>query len=210
MNFYIDLDGTLVDSRQRQYEVFSHILGGNKISFEEYWDLKRNRISQAKLLQSKFGMTHEQCMRFNDEWMDLIETDEFLVLDKIFPNVDHTLNYLKGHGNLHLVTARQNEYRVQSQLADFNIQIFFESVLVTRRKTSKLELVVSNCCVSSVDYFIGDTGEDINTGKALGVNTVAATYGTLSKAILEEYAPNYLIDDISQMMLFSFDAKSGF
>ncbi|GAB7261216.1 hypothetical protein DaDZ19_28830 [Dickeya ananatis] len=60
MNIFFDFDGTLIDSKLRQYELFCKLVPESHFSYEEYWDIKRNRINQEKLLVDFFSYKPEQ------------------------------------------------------------------------------------------------------------------------------------------------------
>jgi len=46
---------------------------------------------------------------------------------------------------------------------------------------------------------IGDTGHDINCGKAIGARTVAVATGSWSRERLAEYQPDFLFDDLANV-----------
>jgi phosphoglycolate phosphatase len=46
---------------------------------------------------------------------------------------------------------------------------------------------------------IGDTGHDVNCGKAIGARTVAVATGSWSRERLAEYQPDFLFDDLANV-----------
>ena len=51
---FCDLDGTLLEDKQRHYECYKAIVkkyGGNCIPLDEYWNDKRNKVKRTVLLE---------------------------------------------------------------------------------------------------------------------------------------------------------------
>ena len=78
MNLFIDLDGTLIDSKLRLYHLFQYLVIDSELSFEEYWELKRNKIDHKEILSSKFNYTNKQYIIFLNKWMSEIELNSRL------------------------------------------------------------------------------------------------------------------------------------
>jgi hypothetical protein len=96
-----------------------------------------------------------------------------------------------------LVTARQNSHLVEVQLSKYGWLGYFDEILVTKQKESKTSLVTRSTSVKPNNIFVGDTGEDILTGKILGIKTVAVSSGVLNKKVLKSYFPDYLISNVN-------------
>jgi phosphoglycolate phosphatase-like HAD superfamily hydrolase len=77
--------------------------------------------------------------------------------------------------------------------------LFFSDIFITGHKFSKEELIAKSIDVSGNDWFIGDTGYDALTGKKLGMKTIAVSYGFLSREVLLEYKPDFIIDNIQDI-----------
>ena len=70
-----------------------------------------------------------------------------------------------------------------------------------RRSTSQeqspcIDLINNAIAINSSDWFVGDTGKDIETGKSLGMQTAAVLYGFLNKEKLIEYKPDLIINTV--------------
>jgi len=199
MKIFLDFDGTLIDSRQRLYYLFQRLVPNSKLSFEEYWVLKRNGNSH-ELLFKRFFPTNDYEM-FEQSWMQLIETKEFLDLDFPYVNVSGYLANLKKDNNLYLVTSRQFIEGVVYQLKRFEWDMFFDDVLVTKQKFRKEDLVKSVMSPGEKGCMIGDTGKDIQTAKNLGLFSVGVYSGFLSREILVKYQPDILKSCITEFNL---------
>ena len=199
MNIFFDLDGTLLDSRERLYQLFQHLVPDSKLSFKEYWEFKRNKTGHREILETYFSYSEEAFYSFERMWMENIELPEWLALDKPFEGVTNYLRELKTKHSLYLVTARQFEDIATQQINQSGWKGIFKKILVTRNKMDKYNLVKAAVKISGEDWFVGDTGKDIQTGKRLGINTAAVLSGFLNKNKLEEYNPDLIVDSIKEL-----------
>lgn len=202
VNIFFDFDGTLIDSRKRLYHLFMELAPTAKFSFEEYWDIKRQRISQAELLKKYLNYTPEAIHDFSIKWKEEVEAPHRIATDLPFKDSEKVLRMLAGHYHIHLVTARQNTDTVHKQLAHFGWTNIFTSVLVTNQLHSKSSLIQNQTKFDNTDFFIGDTGEDIMTAKELGLSSIAVSSGILSADVLKTYEPDYLLNGVSDLASF--------
>ena len=202
MNIIFDLDGTLIDSRLRLYRLFENLVPNSQLSYEQYWTLKQNKISNEMILSSHLGKSQDEIALFIHQWMALVESPQYLGLDRNFAGIHIALAKLQQQANLHVCTARQSRQPVLDQLTRFDLLRFFAQVLVTEQKCDKKSLIVSNITnLSAQDWLVGDTGKDIQAGKLLGIKTCAVLSGFLSRESLEPYEPDLIFDSVEQMTL---------
>lgn len=193
---FLDFDGTLIDPRLRLYSLFCDLAPENQLSFDAYWERKRGRINQRDLLEQELHYSPTQVAAFKCAWMEQVEDSARLAMDTPFEGVSDFLAQAAARYRLYLVTARQHPDRVDTQLACLGWREHFSGVLVTGQHQSKDALIRDSVAYNSSDILVGDTGEDILAGKALGLITVAVSSGVLSAAILEEYAPDQLLSSV--------------
>jgi len=195
LNIIFDLDGTVINSKIRLYKLFQELTEENvSLAYEEYWEYKKNKISHEEILKNNFGYSNSQIIKFTDKWMKLIESPRFLKYDTFFPGIHKKLKLLGKSSDLYLCTARQSRENTIMQLKELKLLSFFRGVLITEHATSKEKLIRLNIDnISNSDWFVGDTGDDINTGKSLNINTCAVTSGFLKEEILIKYGPDILI-----------------
>jgi len=196
-NIFFDLDGTLIDSRLRLYLLFCEITLQKKLNFDDYWKLKRNKNDHKTILMNCFGYSENDCSDFEHKWLSLIEDKKYLYYDKPFFYTKEVLSKLKQRDiELYIVTARQNKKNAVDQILNFNLNPFFEDILVTERRKSKLDLLKESISFSKEDILIGDTGLDVITAKALGIKSIAVLSGFRNKITLAEYKPDFIVNDI--------------
>lgn len=199
LNIIFDLDGTLINSRQRLFELFRQLIPSCQFSYDQYWRLKQNRITNEMILADQFGYDNDEIGLFNSQWLSLIETREFLELDENFPGIHATLLRLKERANLIVCTARQHRTLALEQLENLGLLGFLDFVLVTQKLHTKEYLIRNQLPnLDSCDWLIGDTGADIRTGKALNIRTCAVSSGFLSRDILIEYGPDLLLNCVTE------------
>jgi phosphoglycolate phosphatase len=202
VHLFFDLDGTLIDSRQRLYNLFQRLVPQSDLTFEEYWNLKRQKIGHQKILMEQFGYNEQTVSVFEKEWLDLIETEEYLSYDKPFDFTKHVLQTLKAKNHkLYLITARQSKEKTLKQLNDLGLSCFFEGVFITESKKTKFDLIKeSKIQLLPNDILIGDTGIDIKTAKDLNLINIAVLSGFRNREILSEYAPDFIENDIRSLV----------
>jgi phosphoglycolate phosphatase len=199
MNLFFDLDGTLINAQQRMYLLFQHLISDSKLSFDEYWALKRNKKSHKEILMSRFRFSESDFIAFDAKWMAQIELEEWLAVDKPFDGVTDFLRSLREHHNIYVVTARQSKKNLHEQIINFEWKDIFEEVLVTENKKEKVHLIQETVDVHKDDWFIGDTGKDIQTGKLLGIKTAAVLSGFLGKEQLLSYEPDIIVEAVTDL-----------
>lgn len=199
VNIFFDLDGTLINSQQRLYNLFVELCPECKMSYDEYWEIKRQRINQKDFLKKYFNYSDEQCKEFHKLWLEKVEESERLDEDFLVDGVEDLLNKLSQKYRLYLVTNRQSKNLLIYELERLKIKNYFCDILVTEQKRAKLELIqgVVNC--SPDDVLIGDTGEDIKTAKELGIKSIAVSWGILGEKVLMEYLPDLIIGNANEI-----------
>jgi phosphoglycolate phosphatase-like HAD superfamily hydrolase len=199
VNIFFDFDGTLVNSQGRLYELFIELCPECKMNYDEYWTIKRTRITQADFLKKYFAYTDEQTAAFHKSWLQKVEEPERIDCDVKVVGADNELQKLAEEHTLYLVTNRQSKMKVLEQVHKFGWQDLFADILVTQQKQSKKELIEKAVNVTNQDALVSDTGEDIKTAKALGIKSVAVAWGVLNKQVLSEYKPDMILENVSEI-----------
>ncbi|MFY4787731.1 HAD family hydrolase [Aliarcobacter butzleri] len=184
---FLDLDGPLLEGKYRHYRCYEDIIkkyGGTALEIDYYWELKRNKITRDIVLEkSNFQENYEI---FFKEWMTNIENEKYLNLDSLKPEVIETLKSWENiTDKIVLVTMRQNREYLLKQLDKLGVLFLFDEVIdcPPQRKNTKYEALKDKIFSNAI--FIGDTEEDTNTAKMLGIKSIGITNGLRNKKFLE-------------------------
>jgi phosphoglycolate phosphatase len=199
-----DLDGTLIDSKPRLYHLFQHLVPASKLSYDDYWVFKQNKVSNEAILANEFGYDEVAIKNFVANWMKYIESPEFLEFDKIIPRVKETLDRLSKQAELHVCTARQFRQSTIEQIDGLGLLSYFNTIMVTEQKKRKDDLIFDYVSgLSPKDWMIGDTGKDIQVGHALGIKTCGVLSGFLSEKSLRPYKPDLIFSSVADFEFFN-------
>ena len=198
MKIFFDLDGTILDSRRRIYQLFSNLTAQHTLGFEQYWEHKRQMRSNEWLLKNCLGYSEAKIAVFLDHWFAQIETESYLNLDILFEPIPAILRTLVNQGHmLYVVTARQSAELAQDQVKRIGIAPYITKTFVTGGQKAKHELL-REIQVEPTDLFFGDTGLDVQTAKIIGVKSIAVLTGFRSKEILLSYQPDTIASSVWQ------------
>lgn len=203
-NIFFDFDGTLVNSQHRLYNLFVELCPECKMTYDEYWNIKRQRINQKDFLKKYFGYGDEKCIAFHQKWLEKVEEPERLKQDFLVDGIREVLNDLSKSNSLYLTTCRQSRELTLEEVNNLGIYNCFTDFIITEQKKTKVQLIKEKVkCISS-DVLIGDTGEDIKAAHELGIKSIAVSWGVLNKDILSEYNPDFIAERIEDFDKCSF------
>ena len=156
MKIFFDLDGTLLDSKERLYLLFQKLIPNSDLTFDDYWNLKKSKIGHNEILKKKYSFSDQQISAFQTLWMKNIELEEWLIYDKPFDGITDYLMRLKDRHNLYVVTARQFEEVAYAQIKRSGWDGIFEKIFVTCQKNEKSDLISdAKLELKSTDWFVG-------------------------------------------------------
>lgn len=193
----LDLDGTLLDVRDRNYFSYSQALaklpGAKPLPLEEYWSLKRSATSWPAILAKSFAEDHivtaQDLEIFREDFRSSIETPENLIRDVPHEGVPEKLaDWIKNGAELSLVTARNNEPALLAQLANLGLNSFFRDIYTTiqMKKSDFLKAHFAELKenIPRFDWWIGDTEEDQSSAQALGIKCHLVSNGMRDETFL--------------------------
>ena len=204
----LDLDGPLLDGRDRHYACYQAILeaaGHLPVDAARYWEMKRNRTDRlAQLAASGAEAIDEQ---FLPAWLDRIEAPELLALDRVQPGALDVLSRWKDRGiRLVLATLRRYPDRLRNQLAATGLDRLLDVVVVSRHaeggagKAREVWEAAPGLNPGRA-LWIGDTEVDVAAARALGCPVWLLTCGLRTEAYLASLAPEFLGADLTQVDL---------
>jgi HAD superfamily hydrolase (TIGR01509 family) len=129
---------------------------------------------------------------------------------KAFPGIDAALKHLTATGAVCTVaTSKKTEFAVMSARhlgIDDYFTLYIGDDMVTRKKPhpEMLERTVAETGIASADaVMIGDATTDIEMGKAIGMDTIAVTWGAHSGDQLRAAEPTHIIDTAGELDSFA-------
>lgn len=183
-----DLDGTLLDSRERHKVVMDFVLMENGIDIDtsDYLGYKYEGNNNLSWLTNK-GLSEKTAAEINNRWIELIENEQFLIEDELYKDTIPLLKELSKDNSLMLLTARNNQEGLNKQISSLGIKQYFDKIIVveTSKKTPELKSEVLK--EMHIDEFYGDTESDMKSAIAAGCEFYASTRGFRSKQFWSRY-----------------------
>ncbi len=199
MTIFFDVDGTLLDVRERYFR--SHLAGLESVkpilTKEEYWELKQNKTPEKEILARHYPSVDAD--RYETLRHPTLEEADFVAADTLLPGVKDLLKKLSSLYPLIIVTLRKHPDVLAEQLRALEIDSYFTHVLSSPSHTlhweTKAALMKPHAEIG--DWIIGDTEADILAGKQLGLITCGVLSGIRTRALLEELSPDHLIASVA-------------
>lgn len=156
-----DLDGTILDSRERHRIVLDKILEKNnvKINTQDLIHFKRMGKNNIEYLTSK-GIEYKMALCIQQEWIKNIEEPEFLKFDKLYIDTNSILQEYLIDYDLVLITARSNKEACRAQLQNLGINNFFKKIYIVEPCKKTPELKAEILKKEKAILMIGDTEVD--------------------------------------------------
>jgi len=206
MFWIFDLDGTLLDTLEGIAVGVNRALvevGAPEISTDRVRCLvgegARNLVARA-LPESRVGEVDRTLQCFLSHYGKC--QFEF---SRLYPGVRETLAALSGHPMA--VATNKPEVFSRQLLEWFGIASYFPVVvggdtLAVRKPDAKyMTEVLDRLAVKGRrGWMVGDTGIDIQAGKAVGLSTLAVTYGFRDRETLMAHAPDRLVDSFEDLL----------
>jgi len=202
----LDLDGTIVDSREAYLEAAKTAfakMGRKKVDEKTVTEIPR-RLEQ--------GLTiHDLVKGFNiKKFLEAYLNAYYqstATKTKPLPNVSETLAELSERMKLALVTMRYVPKRyVIDELENFGLAKYFKYVMTAlntpfpkpspeslKKCARQISLKTHDCAV------VGDSVTDMRAGKAAGAKTIAVLSGIFTRKELEREKPDLILESVNQL-----------
>lgn len=183
-----DLDGTLLDSRQRHIKVMEDILKKHKIdlSAENLVIFKSDGFSNRDWLLSH-NVLQEEVEDIVQEWIENIEASYYQQFDVLYPRTIPLLKQLSKNNDLYLITARNNRKLVYEKLRELGILTYFNDVCVVDPLDNPALKKSNFIQTYKIDAMIGDTEVDFNAALVAGIKFYATIDGFRSERFWRKY-----------------------
>jgi HAD superfamily hydrolase (TIGR01509 family) len=202
---FLDLDGTIVDSKEAYIEAA-------RIAFQSVGQKPPERKTALEIPRRlEQGLTISDIMNGDTKKFLVVYLKTYYSITqektKLLPNVSETLEILSEKAKLALITMRQvSKQAIIKELDCFGISKYFTHV-VTALDTSKPkpspEALIK--CVKALDVEIcdciiaGDSVNDVRAGKAAGARTVAVLSGLFRCEELVKERPDLILHDVTAL-----------
>jgi len=209
---FFDLDGPILDVSMRHHRVYANTvyeLEGLPLSCDEYWEAKRQKISDTEIL-SQSQVSPAVYATYQDRKLARIESEAYLSLDLVQVGALPLLQRLQGNYSLILVTLRNSRCLLEWQLKELQLESFFTHVLSGREAAKdgwRIKSALINGAYTdliSTDWIVGDTETDILAGQYLGIRTAAICNGIRTREHLQALNPTRLLSSVAQFSPTSF------
>lgn len=206
MTLFLDLDGPILDVRDRYYAVHQELVGrehAHALDRETFWELKRAKQPVSTVLD-RCGLGRDAIEAYSAGWKARIEAEELLPMDRVFPGVADLLARWSRRNRLIVVTLRQHGEWVPKQLQAVGIFGAFKRVLTADPLAghgweAKARLMAADPDFSTDSVVVGDTEIDIRAGKRVGLKTVGVLSGIRNRAELAAESPDWLIEAVAEL-----------
>jgi phosphoglycolate phosphatase len=210
-HIFFDLDGTILDIRNRFYCLYSDCLqlyGGTPIIKDQYWQLKQAKTNELDIL--RVSGDENVFPSYEKNRLDRMESIPYLQMDEVWEGFENYLQLLQPRFDLSIVTLRKSSEALKWQIDHLGLRKFFVNIISPAN--GKFESIRFDTKVNMVrevfgeenlnGWFIGDTEVDILAGKALGVNTCAVGFGLRNVEIMNNLDPDRIAE--SPINLYQF------
>jgi phosphoglycolate phosphatase len=206
-NIIFDFDGTLTDSREDI--AAAQIWSLAQIGFE---GVAKERLFPhiGKPLHETFAIILPRELHDRIPEAVALYSEYYpprsLLRTTLFPGVEETLRSLHGAGRRLAVASTKRGAGLLRVTRHFGIADLFVQLQGSDTLPFKPDPAIVNRVIEDQGWrrdrtlMVGDTGHDIRAGRGAGVATCAITHGSLSRAELEEFAPEYIIDRMPELL----------
>ncbi|MEP7214842.1 MAG: HAD-IA family hydrolase [Anaerolineaceae bacterium] len=198
----LDVDGTLLDTREFILQAFEHSIAKHGLAYP-------GRAHMA----AQVGLPLEQIYAAIHAGLEpaLVEAhrsfqEENQHLAVAFPGTAEALAQLRDRAlQLAAVTSRSRRTSIRSLEVSglfglFDAIVSAEDAAALKPDPAPLRHALAVLGADAAGaVMVGDTAADILAGRALGIRTIAATYGFGGRSVLD-HAPDAVIEDIAELV----------
>lgn len=188
---FLDLDGTLLDSRERHIVVLENALKECNIydiDLSSYMSYKANGNRTIDFLKKKLELNSEVSEKIADIWRFTIEEEKYLERDVLYEDSVPFLKLIKERGyKTIIVSARKNREYIIKKIKTSAIDCLIDDIIIVspfNATNEKFMAFIRSKDENSV--CIGDTEVDYEAGKKAEILTFMLNRGFRSKEYWEK------------------------
>lgn len=197
-----DLDGTLIDIRERDYRAYRYAIGRigtTPVSPEAFWPARREgkRIVDFVPPDAPDGDRDVVVKAF----VDAVESEELLALDPLFGDTLSFLGSARDSGwRIVVCTLRRRPDAAQRQLDSLGLRARVDEACVVAHGEHAPKASTLLRYAPERTLMVGDTESDILSARRAGVPVFAVTTGVRDRAYLEQHSPDVIADSLSELL----------
>ena len=211
-----DLDGTLVESRITIYK--STVKALREVGIDDPIPEKEFNSMIGMHFIDMFNNLNIKLKNF-EEFIDIYKNFYFDFIDEsvIYPGVVDALKLLKNGRDIKVsLLTTKGQDQAEKIIKHFKLNNYFNFIMGRRDGIAhkpSAEPLLFICDQIDVDakdtMIVGDTELDINCGKNAGAVTCGVTYGYRKKESLEEFSPDFLVDNLGELKIIIEDSNNN-
>ena len=184
---FLDLDGTLLDSRERHQVVLHDVLeenGCTDLNISDYLQFKAYGLRTIDYLLMRLHLPEGISYEVDKMWKDRIEEANYLQMDQWYDGTEIFLKKLKELGFFTIVlSARKNaEYPVKMIRDSFLSSFIDDVVIVSPMNATYYKEKVLRKQADKDSIFVGDTETDFDSGERAKIKTYILNSGFRNKS----------------------------
>ncbi len=208
MHVFFDIDGTIIDHRQRIYDPYvryAHTHGFSAFDKTVYLQKKREGASEKSVAAQTFPSEYIEPYII---WKrSVIEKPRILSTDTLVPGIDTAVTTLAQHHTLIALSARQSKKRLIDQLKHLRIFKKFADIICIPDATSQIDgktaslrnYLLKHHVRAGDAVIVGDTEADMIAGTQSSVRTIGVSWGIRSASFLASHGAHAVLDNPSQL-----------
>jgi phosphoglycolate phosphatase-like HAD superfamily hydrolase len=183
---FLDLDGTILDSRTRHIVVLENILKEYGIANHDISDFVKYKASGNRTvdyLTQVIGLHDNVAEVLAKLWGEKIEQEEYLKLDVLYADAIPFLNNIKQRGyKIIIISARKNKKYVIGKIKMSSINELVDDIVIVSPYNAIVEKYnVISGGKTEKSFIVGDTEVDYEAGKRADINTLMLNRGFRNK-----------------------------
>ncbi len=207
-----DLDGTLIDVRERYYAVFCEccaVINISPLSKEKYLNLKRKGKKDSEILQEEYHLSSDEIINLKQYRNFILEESRYLDLDRLHESVRPLLAELQQKKyELVILSLRDNIDNGINQLKKLGIFNCFSTVIFTGSITDvkhhadrKYQRLIEHFLPHDFEgeYYVGDTATDIETSNKLGTKMILVSWGLDDMKRLDKSKISFIVENFADL-----------
>jgi phosphoglycolate phosphatase len=199
-----DLDGTLIDSKHEITETYRKVVGYIPPDSPIVFEAINFGATLHSVLQGIYNDNTDMISKAKLMFSEIYDTSSYKNT-LLYPDVAEVLDYLCRTGySLYIATNKRLKPTIRI-LEKKSISPYFKQVkasdMVSGILISKEQMVKDICEENTIGsgYIAGDSLQDIEAGQALGLETIAVTYGYEKKDNLIKKNPTFVIHTLTEL-----------